>query len=159
MKKTLNFLLNDNPEFVKKIDQQIELEFGDGVFKNEIFTNFLRIEKLRAEFIFEYFRNNFDVKDLSSIFSRIDDLKLPISLNNCLTIEKVYQLNNDEMFIISFLENIKNNKSNFETEVDNKKYDVCINKKQYKNLETLIFKHIENKTSENFEKFIYGKIN
>ena len=46
MKKTLNFLLNDNPEFVKKIDQQIELEFGDGVFKNEIFTNFLRIENL-----------------------------------------------------------------------------------------------------------------
>ena len=159
MKKTLNFLLIDNPEFVYILDKKIELEFGKEVFKNKILTNFLRFEKIKTEFIIDYFKNNFDLKELESIFNELDNLNFPISHNNCLTIEKVHQFKGDNKFILSFFENIKIGQKNIKTEIDNKVYDVCMNNKQFKYLETIIFKYIENKTSKNFEEFVYSKLN
>lgn len=159
MKKTLNFLLIDNPEFVNMLDKKIEFEFGKKVFDNKTLINLLRFERIKSEFIIDYFKNNFDLKDLEIIFNELDDLDLPISHNNCLTIEKVHQFKGDNKFILSFFENIKIGQKNFKTEINNKIYDVCMNNKQFKYLETIIFKYIKNKTSKNFEEFIYSKLN
>lgn len=159
MKKTLNFLSVDNPEFIYSLDEKIELEFGRKVFDNKILVNFLRLEKIKTEFILDYFKNNFEFKELKIIFNELDDLNLPISQNNCLTIEKVHQLKGDGEFIISFFENIKIGKKNIKTKIDNKIYDVCINNKQFRYLEKIIFEYIENKTSKNFDEFIYSKLN
>ena len=159
MKKTLNFLLADNPEFVYTLDEKIEFEFGKKVFENNILINFLRLEKIKTEFVLDYFKNNFELNDLKSIFSELDNLNLPISQNNCLTIVKIHQLKEDSVFILSFFENIKIGKKNIKTKIDNEFYDVCINNKQFRNLEKIIFKYIENKTSKNFEEFIYSKLN
>lgn len=159
MKKTINFLLVDNPEFVYSLDEKIKFEFGKSVFDNIILVNFLRLEKIKTEFILDYFKHNFELKELKLLFNELDDLNLPISQNDCLTIEKVHQLKGDKEFIISFFENIKIGKKNIETKIDNKVYDVCINNKQFKYLETIIFKYIESKTSKNFEEFIYSKLN
>ena len=43
--------------------------------------------------------------------------------------------------------------------IDSKFYDVCISTKQFKSLEGSIIRYIENKTENEFNDFIYKKIN
>ena len=158
IKKTINQILIENPEFILFVDNQIKLEFGEKVFQDEILIYFLRFQKIRNEFITDYFKNKFYVEDLEILFSSLTDLKLPISKNKCLTIERMHSVNLDKRFILNFYENLKNNEKNFKTKIDNVFYDVCIDNKIFKNLEGNIIKYIENKTEVEFNKFIYSKI-
>ena len=59
MKQTINFLLNNNNEFMIILDQNIKTEFGEKITKDQNFFNFIRFQKIRNEFISEYFQNNF----------------------------------------------------------------------------------------------------
>ena len=73
----------------------------------------LRFQKIRNEFITDYFKNKFYVEDLEILFSSLTDLKLPIGKNKCLTIERMHSVNLDKRFILNFYENLKNNEKNF----------------------------------------------
>ena len=159
LKKTINFLQNYNPEFMEKLDQNIKFEYGNDISKDQILFNFLRFKKIRKEFVSEYFQSNFDIKDLEIVFSSLPKLKLPVSKNNCLTIEKIVELKEDLFFISSFYEFIKKNKNIFQTKIKGEIYDVCIDNKSFKQIEEIIIKYIESKTNEEFNKFIYGKVN
>ena len=44
-------------------------------------------------------------------------IKLPLSKNNCLTIEKLHIVNNDEIFFFKFFENLKKNQKDFKTTI------------------------------------------
>ena len=56
------------------------------------------------------------------------NLKLPISKNNCLTIEKLYDLKMIKILFIVFLKILKKNKKKIsKLKLMNKIYDVCIN--------------------------------
>ena len=70
----------------------------------------------------------------------------------------MHPVNRDKQFILSFYENLKNNEKKFKTKIDDVFYDVCMNNKIFKNLEDVIIKYIENKTEDEFNKFIYRKI-
>ena len=159
IKKTINFLIDNNSEFIKSIDNKINLEFSQNIFKNEILLNFFRFNLIKNEFINDYFQNKFDVEDLELIFNSIDELILPLSKNECLTIEKLQDVTNDKNFIFNYYENIKKNSKDFKTKINNITYNVCKNDKNFKILENQILKFIENKTSGEFDEFIYGKIN
>ena len=43
--------------------------------------------------------------------------------------------------------------------MNNELYEVCLNNKLFKDIESEIIKFIENKTKNDFDKFIYQKIN
>lgn len=159
IKKTINFLIENNPELINEIDKKLSLNQDKEIFKNKLLIDFLRYEKIKSELVFEYFRNDLGIDELKLIFSEIDDLILPISKNNCLTIEKVYQLNNDVNFINSFLENIKSGEKNFKTVVEDIHYSVCLNDEKYKRLEKVIYNKIKDITLKKFQNFSYGKIN
>jgi hypothetical protein len=159
MKQTINFLLKNNSEFMKILDQNIKNEFGEKIIKDQNTFNFIRYQKIRNEFISEYFQNNFNIKDLEIIFSNFDNLKIPISKNKCLTIDKVHTFNNEKSFIKSFYNNLKSGQKKFEIIINNKYYDACINDKSYKNIENLVIQFIESRTEKNFNEFIYRKIN
>lgn len=159
IKKTINYLLKNNPNFVSILDKRISLEFGKEIFGDQVLLNFLRFQKTRNEFISEYFQNNFTINDLELLFSNFNDLKLPISKNNCLTIEKLHNVNSDKYFIKSFFENLKSNKKEFVTLIDNNLFSVCINNELFQKIEYEIVKYIETKTSKDFDNFIYGKTN
>ena len=73
--------------------------------KSSIIKDFLRFQKIRNEFISDYFQNNFNIEDLKIIFSSMNELKLPLSKNNCLTIEKFKNLMKINIFLINFYEN------------------------------------------------------
>ena len=157
--KTINFLQKNNPNFLSNLDILIEKEYTKEIFNDQASLYFIRFQKIRNEFISEYFNNDFDIKDLKNIFSNFDNLRIPVSKNNCLTIEKLHDVRNEEQFINNFFENLKKNQQNFEIAIDNEIYNTCINAKLFSNLEKEIIKYIQNKTEKDFNDFIYGKAN
>ena len=159
IKKTIKFLQNNNPNFLSNLDAQIEKEFTKEIFDDQGTLNFIRFQKIRNRFITEYFNNIFDFKDFEIIFLKIDNLIVPISKNNCLTIEKLHDTRNDKEFIKNLFVNLKNNQQNFEIEINDQKYKVCMNEELFSNLEREIIQYIHNKTQEDFNNFIYGKVN
>ena len=159
MKQTINFLLKNNNEFMLILDQNIKTEFGEKITKDLNLLNFIRFQKIRNEFISEYFQKNFDIKDLSIIFSNIDNLKIPVSKNECLTIDKLHSFNNDINLINSFYNNLKSGQKKFEIIIGNESYDACVNDKLFRDIENLVIQFIENKTEKNFNEFIYRKTN
>jgi len=159
MKKTINFLLIKNPEFMTILDQNIEIEFGNNILNEKILLNYVRFQKIRNEFIFEYFKNNFDIQDFEIIISNLDNLKIPISKNKCLTIEKLHNFKSDQNFSKNLYNSLKNRKKEFEILINNQLYDVCISDQLFNNIDNIIIKFIENKTEDDFNKFIYEKIN
>ena len=159
IKNTINFLQNNNPNYLSNLDILIEKEYTKKIFNDQVSLYFIRFQKIRNEFISEYFNNEFDIKDLKNIFSNFDNLRIPISKNDCLTIEKLHDVRNDDQFVKSFFENLKNNQQNFEIAIDNEIYNACIDAKLFSNLENEIIKFIQNKTEKDFNEFIYGKAN
>ena len=155
--KTISFLKTNNPNFISTLDQNIKLEYGDKIFYNQELLNFIRFQKIRNEFISEYFQNIFSSKDLEIIITNFDSLKLPISKNNCLTIEKLYDVSNDKNFIESFFKNIRKKNLKIVTSINEELYEVCMNDKLFNKIESEIIKFIENKTEDDFDKFIYRK--
>ena len=122
--------------------------------------DFLRFLKIRNEFISEYFSNKFNYDDFKIILLSIKELKVPISKNGCLTIDRIENLKDNLKFQNYLYENIINNSKVFELELEleNNIYDVCINSTLYKKIEELIIRYIENKTENDFNKFIYNKL-
>ena len=159
MERTVNFLIKNNPDFISLLDQNIKLEFNKEIFNNQTNLNFIRFQKIRNEFISEYFQNNFQTEDLKIIFTNFGSLKLPISKNNCFTIEKLHDVSNDNKFIENFFKSLKNNNQKITTSINNVPFDVCLENKSFKIIENEIIKFIENTTEDDFDKFIYRKSN
>ena len=159
IKKTIKFLKNNNSIFLSNLDSQIEKEFTKEIFDDQMALNFVRIQKIRNNFISEYFNNIFDIKDLENIFLKIDNLIVPISKNNCLTIEKLHDVRNDKYFIKNLFINLKNNQQNFEIEINDQKYKACMNAELFNKIDKEIIQYIQDKTEKDFNNFFYGKVN
>ena len=159
MKKTISFLMKNNPDFMSELDKIIDLEFDKKVLTDEIILNFIRFQKIKNEFINDYYQNNFKIDDLEIIFSNLNDLVIPISLNNCLTIEKLQDVKDDKDFILNFFENLKTNQQDYQIKIDNQIFDACMDKDLFNYIELEIIDYIDNKTEKDFNNFIYGKTN
>ena len=157
--KTISFLKTNNPDFISILDKNIKLEYGEEIFDNQNTLNFIRFQQIKNKFISEYFLNIFSIKDLEIIFENFYSIKLPISKNNCLTIEKLYEFSNDRSFIESFFKNIKNKNQKITILINDELYDVCLSTKSFQNIESEIIKFIENKIEDDFNKFIREKNN
>ena len=158
IKNTINFLKKNNPDFISELDEILKLQFKNIEFETSIIKDYLRFQKIRNEFISNYFQDQFNIEDLKLIFSSMNKFELQISKNNCLTIEKIQKLNEDRYFLINFYENFKEGKKKFKTKIENELFDVCITDKQIKEIENEIIKFVEKKTQTEFQKFIYGKL-
>ena len=159
IKNTIDFLETNNPEFLSKLDEILKSQYRNLEIEISITKDYLRFQKIRNEFISDYFQNQFNIEDLRIIFSSKNELKFPISKNNCLTVEKIQIFNEDRNFLINFFENFREGKRIFKTKIENDIFDVCITEKQIKELENEIIRFVEKKTQAEFQKFIYGKLN
>lgn len=157
LKQTINSLMENNKILLERLDNKIKLEYGNEIFETQIIVDFIRYNKIRNEFITNFFINNFKINDLKLIFASLEELKLPVSKDNCIIIDKIKDLKNDDIFLSSFFESFKNNNNNFQTKINNQLYSVCINEAAYKKIENMIINYIEIKTQNDFNKFIYGK--
>ena len=61
-------------------------------------------------------------------------------------------------FFIKFFENLKNQKKDFKTTIDNIDYNVCISEKLFIQIESVVINYIRDKTQKEFDEFVYGKI-
>ncbi len=158
MKNTIKFLITNNPEFINALDKKIDSNYKMIEFDSKIKKNFFRFQTLRNEFINDYFQNQFDIEKLEIIFSSLVELKLPISKNNCLTIEGLKELNKNDYFLKSFYQNFRNNEKKYKTKIDEELFDVCISNEQLNVIKKVIINFVEQKTESDFKKFIYGKL-
>ena len=157
IKNTINVLLKSNPEFVRIIDEEIKSQISKEDYENSLKKDFFRYLKVRNQFIAEYYAYEFDIEDLKILFKQYSELKLPLSQNDCLTIEKFEELKNNSYFINNFFENIKKKSNKFIVEIDGKIYDVCINQQIFNKLESSIINFIEKNTEKRFLEFVYQK--
>jgi len=158
MKKTISFLKKNNPNFIYELDQKINSQINENNISS-MQKDFFRFIGIRNEFLAEYFKNEFSQNDIIEIFKAFIDLKLPISGNKCLTIEKIVNLKENRYFIDNFFKNLKNNTRDFKTLINDDIYDVCIDNKSFSDIENSIVKFIEKKTESNFNNFVYQNKN
>ena len=119
--------------------------------------DFLRFIKIRNEFISGYFLNEFTSDDLKNVFFLLDELKLPISSNNCMLVDSVIDLKKNDYFIQNFYENISKKNKDYKVIIENKIYNVCLNSIHLKKIENYIFQYIDKKIDKQFNQFVYSK--
>ena len=157
IKRTINFLENNNKDFLIELDNNILKEFGNSIFEISIKRDFLRFVKIRNEFISDYFLNEFTSDDLKNAFFLLNELKLPISSNNCMLVDSVIDLKKNNYFIQNFYENISNKNKDYRVIIDNKVFNVCLNSIHLKKIENYIFQYIDKKIDKQFNQFVYSK--
>jgi len=157
VKKVIVSLKINNPNFLDKIDQSIDREIGKSNIRSEIILDIIRYFRTRNEFIYDYFNNNFELKDLKKVFKTINVLELPISENNCLTIMRLVDLSNNNEFLRIFFESMKSQSNIYEISINNLKYNVCVNEKNKEKIEKEIFKYVDLQIQDNFNKFVYDQ--
>ena len=156
-KKILKDLELNNIQYLATIDQQILMEFGQDNFNNIFIRDFIRFKKVKDEFIFEYYNNELDFIKFKKIIESINELKLPISNNNCLTIVDFIDLKNNISFQKNYYKNLKNKTANFEVMINDQLFQVCINNQILKQIDNIIIKYIEVQIEDSFKSLIYGK--
>ena len=157
IKNLINNLKKNNPEFINKIDSEILIQFSQVDLSNNEVKDFYRFFRIRDEFIIDYFNNRLKIDEVKNIFKRLNNLNLPVSVNNCLIVKEVIDLKDNDEFIENFIYNLKNNSVNFQITIEKVKHDVCIDELRFKSIENLIVNYIQSETSEDFEKFVYDK--
>ncbi len=159
VKKLIENLKMNNPDFINKIDENIFKEVKKEDINSEIILDIVRYFNIRNEFVYDYYYNYFEIEDLEDVFYKFNKLELPISQNKCLTIIKLMNFKGNEDFTNLYFKNLLTQENYYEIFIDNKKYDVCVGTKSKKMIEKEIFKFIELKIENDFERFVYEKQN
>ena len=68
IKNTINSLEKNNPNFISELDEILKLKYKNLEFEASIIKDFLRFQKIKNEFISDYFQNQFNIEDLKIIF-------------------------------------------------------------------------------------------
>ena len=71
LKKTINYLDQNNPNYMKQLDLSIKINLERRYIIDPLQRDFIRFFKIRNEFITEYFQNEFNINDLKLMFFRI----------------------------------------------------------------------------------------
>lgn len=155
IKKNINRLIEENPEVIENIDKKILEIYDKQLLNNEINQNFYRFLLLRQEYSISYFNNRIGPEEFFKIISKLKSLKLPISKDNCMTVDQVIELKNNKEFIENLFFNFKNNTNNNSIKINNKIYSICINDKNYKKIKSFVFGQIEQLSENDFKNYIY----
>jgi len=158
IRNVINDLEKNNEDFIKRINDEILIKYGKNSFENINIREFIIFSKIRDEFVINYFQNKLNITEIKNIFKNLEKLNIPISSNDCLIIDKIVDLKNNEGFMESIYNNLKNDSKEFSIMMNNKKYDICIDDATFNSIERLIIEYIQSKTTQEFEAFVYGKI-
>ena len=96
------------------------------------------------------------IDDIEFTLSSFSELNMPLSNNGCRTINNYKNLKSNREFAEILYGNLKNQR-NLEIEIENEKFDICINKKIFSTIEKRLINHIEIKTENRFKAFVYEK--
>ena len=155
IKKNINRLIEENPEVIENIDKKILEIYDKQLLNNEINQNFYRFLLLRQEYSISYFNNRIGLEEFFKIFSKLKSLKLPISKDNCITVDQVIELKDNKEFIENLFYNLKNRTNNNLIKINNKIYSICLNDKNFKQIQSFVFGQIEQLSENDFKNYIY----
>lgn len=156
-KKILKDLELNDYHYLNKLDQQINKEFSSEIYENKFIRDFIRFRKIKDEFIIDYYNEKLNLAKFKEIIDSNIEIKLPISDNNCLTIIEFIDLKNNLSLQENLFSNLKNNTNNYSVSIDDKIYQICMNNNYFKELDSIIFNHIEYQIEDIFNDFIYNR--
>ena len=154
IKKTIIKLKKNNALFIEAVDKAIS---SKSTSAEDFNLDLLRFTFIRNDFIKNYYQNNLTVNDVNEAIKNTKGVKVPFSLNNCLTIEKTLNIKDLKNFDETYFNKLKDPKSDFFLTFDNKKYDICLNQSLILDIEYELVKVIVDKTELDFKSFIYEK--
>lgn len=154
IKKTIIKLKKNNALFIEAVDKAIN---SKSISAEDFNLDLLRFTFIRNDFIKNYYQNNLTVNDVNEAIKNTKGVKVPFSLNNCLTIEKTLNIKDLKNFDETYFNKLKDPKSDFFLTFDNKKYDICLNQSLILDIEYELVKVIVDKTELDFKSFIYEK--
>jgi hypothetical protein len=157
IKKAINKLKMNNSIWVTQVNENLLKNINGYNQYPSIIKNLFIFDALKNELINEYFVNELNVDDVQQAISSIDNTLYPISENGCLTIIKTISLKDNYYFIEGVYDLLKSKKDTLILEINNKKYQVCINAKNQKFIEENVYQLIAEKIQYKINDFVYGK--
>jgi len=154
--KKINKLDQSNNNIRNDIDKIIELKFNNENLKIEPVRVFIFYNEIQNEFINEYFINNFYYLDFRIVAKNFDNTKVGISLNQCLTIDRFIELDENTIFLDKLYDFIKNKDSKIIIEFNVNKYEVCITDPVVRKIEKSIYLYIKKKIEEDLLKYLHS---
>ena len=83
------------------------------------------------------------IQILLKYLKNFKNLKVGLSLNQCLTIEKVVEINENTNFLNKIYDFIKDKNKIIKTEFNKNSYQICISEDSTKYIETLLYEYIK----------------
>lgn len=154
IKKTISLLKKNKPEFINAIDQLLNIQT---ISEENFIMDVKRYNFIKNDLIKDYYQNRLTLNDISLAIKSLGNYKLPLSLNNCITIDSIIDIKNVANFDELYFNNIKNSKQELFYITDSKKYKICLNQSIVSGLENELIKIISQKTELDLKSFIYEK--
>ena len=95
---------------------------------------------------YDYFQNKLTIDDLKSVIYSFSEFNVPLSQNDCLTINEISDLRYNEGFVANLFNRLKNKNDNNKININGNYYNVCLDIKSYQIIEAELTKYIELKT-------------
>lgn len=157
------FLIKKANNKLRKINTAWVIEVNENLLKNvngyqqypNIIKDLFIFDALKNELINEYFFNELNIEDVNQAISSNPDILYPISLNGCMTITNTVSLKDNYHFIEGIYDLLKSKKDTLVIEIDNEKYQVCIDDKNQKIIEQTIYQLIAKKIQYQINDFVY----
>ena len=154
IKKTINKLKKNNPLFIEAVDNAIN---ANSKSIEDFYLDLVRYTYIRNDFIKDYYQNKLILEDLTEAIKNTTNMRIPLSDNRCNTISLILDIKDIKNFDSTYFKKIKNPNSEFDYELNSKKYEICLNQSIIVNIEYELVKVISKKTENNFKNFIYEK--
>ena len=154
IKKTINKLKKNNPLFIEAVDNAIN---ANSKSLEDFNLDLVRYTYIRNDFIKDYYQNKLILEDLTEAIKNTTNIRIPLSDNRCNTISLMLDIKDIKNFDSTYFKKIKNPNSEFNYELNSKKYEICLNQSIIVNIEYELVKVISKKTENNFKNFIYEK--
>ena len=157
IKKAINKLEKNNPDWLYQVNDNLIKNIDSYKQYPNIIKNLFIFDALKNELINEYYYNELSIDDVAQALSSIDNNFYPISENQCLTVIKTISFKDNYQFIEGVYDLLTSEKDTLTIDINNKKYEVCIDAKNKKNIEGNIYKLIAEKIQYKIDNFIYDK--
>ena len=155
IKKLIQRLKNKNPSLLERIDQQININTKNKTTYEENLRDYDRFLIIKNDMINEYYLNDFSLDELEIILSKINNLKISLSINSCLTIEKIVNAEEISELPSLIFKKIKGNNDIVLININNKNYQICLNDNLYSILQWEISEYINIQIEKNLKEILY----
>jgi len=155
IKKLIQRLKNKNPSLLERIDQQININTKNKTTYEENLRDYDRFLIIKNDMINEYYLNDFSLDEMEIILSKINNLKISLSINSCLTIEKIVNAEEISELPSLIFKKIKGNNDIVLININNKNYQICLNDNLYSILQWEISEYINIQIEKNLKEILY----